>query len=97
METQTAGRGRLGRSFLSLKDKGIYFSILLRPKCLASDLKTITAWTAVAVARAIQRSTGCLPGTADPADRLRQVLLVRIHCMEMHQPEIQVKQHADTE
>ena len=59
---QTAGRGRLGRSFLSLKDKGLYFSILLRPKCQASDLKTITAWTAVAVARAIQKTTGCLPG-----------------------------------
>ena len=59
---QTAGRGRRGRSFLSLKDKGIYFSILLRPSGSAADLTSITAWTAVAVSRAIARVCGLTPG-----------------------------------
>ena len=32
-DAQTAGRGRLGRSFASLAGKGIYLSVLLRPDC----------------------------------------------------------------
>lgn len=58
---QTAGRGRKGRSFLSLKDKGIYLSYLLRPTCTPNDLASITAWTAVAVARAVNAVTGLRP------------------------------------
>ena len=46
---------------MSLKDKGIYFSVLLRPQCPASDLRTITAWTAVAIARAVESVTGLQP------------------------------------
>ena len=59
---QTGGRGRLGRSFLSPRDCGIYFSILLRPDTAPSDTGSITAWTSVAVAEAIQKSTGIEPG-----------------------------------
>lgn len=58
---QTAGRGRLGRSFHSPRDKGVYFSILLRPTCEPSQIVTITAWTAVAVARAVSRACGVRP------------------------------------
>ena len=64
---QTGGLGRSGRSFSSPKDKGIYFSILFRPGEKASsidptDTAMITAWTAVAVSRAIERVCGVRPG-----------------------------------
>ena len=58
---QTEGRGRRGRSFLSLKDKGIYFSYLLRPDCRPEDVISITAWTAVAIARAVKKVCGIRP------------------------------------
>ncbi len=58
---QTKGRGRLGRSFMSPKDTGIYMSILLRPDCLPKDCPAITAWTGVAVCHAIEKVTGILP------------------------------------
>ncbi len=58
---QTAGRGRLGRTFHSPKDTGIYFSTLFRPTCEPSEIVQITTWTAVAIARAVERTTGILP------------------------------------
>ncbi|MBQ6818118.1 MAG: biotin--[Clostridia bacterium] len=50
--SQTAGRGRLGRSFYS-PDSGIYISILLRPALSPKDTLRLTTAAAVAVARAI--------------------------------------------
>ncbi len=50
---QTAGRGRLGRSFYSPKDTGLYMSILLRPDFSASEALNITACAAVAASMAI--------------------------------------------
>ena len=55
---QSAGRGRLGRSFFSPEDKGIYMSILLRPKLQPERAAMITSMAAVAVARAIERAGG---------------------------------------
>ncbi len=55
---QTAGRGRLGRSFYSPKDTGLYMSILLRPEFSASEALSITACAAVAVSEAIDKITG---------------------------------------
>lgn len=52
---QTAARGRLGRSFHSPKDTGLYMSILLRPRFSAEDALLITACAAVAVSEAIDR------------------------------------------
>lgn len=46
---QTSGRGRRGRTFVSPKNTGIYFSILFRPDCAPPECTTITSWTAVAV------------------------------------------------
>lgn len=57
-EQQTAGRGRLGRSFLSRPGVGIYLSLLLRPQCAPSELLTLTAQAAVAVRRAIHTVCG---------------------------------------
>lgn len=57
-EKQTKGRGRLGRSFLSLDGSGIYMSILLRPNVTAADAIYITTAASVAVYRAILSITG---------------------------------------
>lgn len=51
---QTAGRGRLGRTFLSKKG-GVYFSVVLRPKTDAEGLIFITVAAAVAVCHAIEK------------------------------------------
>ncbi|MCQ2528920.1 MAG: biotin--[acetyl-CoA-carboxylase] ligase [Saccharofermentans sp.] len=61
---QSAGKGRLGRSFISPPDTGIYFSYLLRPSVAPdqmSSISTVTAWTAVAVANAIENACGIRP------------------------------------
>jgi len=57
-EQQTAGKGRLGRSFHSPFGHGVYFSLLLRPVAPASDVALITPAAAVAAARAIEEVTG---------------------------------------
>lgn len=46
---QTAGRGRHGRVWISPKDAGLYFSILLRPKIENKFLPLLTLMSAVAV------------------------------------------------
>lgn len=55
-DRQTAGRGRMGRSFYSKKG-GIYMSLLLHPECELSDAVRITSMAAVAAARAIEKHT----------------------------------------
>lgn len=57
-ETQTSGRGRLGRSFFSPEKNGLYLSVLLRPKLFADDATLITTAAAVAVCRALAELTG---------------------------------------
>ena len=59
---QTAGRGRLGRAWISPPDAGISFSVVLRPKIELSRLPLITLATGVAVAQAIEASVGVRPG-----------------------------------
>ena len=54
---QTAGRGRLGRTFHSPKGTGIYMSILLTPEKERNPL-LITVDTAVCVARVLENLTG---------------------------------------
>lgn len=55
---QTSGKGRLGRSFYSPKDSGIYMSIIYTPKISANDSILITTCTSVAVSRAIEKICG---------------------------------------
>ncbi|MBQ8740941.1 MAG: biotin--[Clostridia bacterium] len=50
---QTAGRGRLGRTFLSKKG-GVYFSVVLRPQINPEDTLFVTVAAAVAACRAIE-------------------------------------------
>lgn len=57
-ETQTAGRGRLGRSWISQREAGIYFSIVLFPKAPPSLAPLFTLATAVAMHNAVERYSG---------------------------------------
>lgn len=57
-EQQSAGRGRLGRSFFSPAGAGLYFSMLLWREEPAEEILRITSLGAVAVCRAIARVTG---------------------------------------
>lgn len=54
-DSQSAGRGRLGRSFCSPPGTGLYMSVLLRPQLPAQKALLITTAAAVAVCRAIER------------------------------------------
>ncbi len=57
-DSQSAGRGRLGRSFYSPKGVGIYFSLIIRPHELSDCAPFITTAAAVAVAKAVREKCG---------------------------------------
>ena len=57
-EEQTAGRGRMNRSFYSPAQTGLYMSLLLRPMMSAQEAASITSCAAVATAQAIEVLTG---------------------------------------
>lgn len=59
---QTAGRGRLGRSFLSREGVGLYMSVLLRPDCSPMELMHLTCATGVYMCDAIEKAVGIRPG-----------------------------------
>ena len=54
-ECQTNGRGRLGRIFYSPKKTGIYMSLIYCPKGGITEPSRLTAFSAVAVRRAIKK------------------------------------------
>ncbi len=56
--SQTAGRGRRGRSFVSPSGTGLYLSVLLRPKTSIEVSTRITTAAAVAACTAIEKCTG---------------------------------------
>lgn len=56
--TQTMGRGRMGRNFFSPEGMGLYMSVILKPMIAAEDNMLITALSAVAAARAIEKVCG---------------------------------------
>ncbi|MCR4669984.1 MAG: biotin--[acetyl-CoA-carboxylase] ligase [Saccharofermentans sp.] len=58
---QESGKGRRGRSFVSPKGSGIYLSYLLRPECTADEISQLTAFTAVAVSRSLEKACGIEP------------------------------------
>lgn len=65
-DRQTAGRGRLGRSWSSPPGAGIYASVLLRPDSTVAPLLSIAA--GVAIAEAIEDVTGLRPVLKWPND-----------------------------
>lgn len=60
-EEQTEGRGRLGRSFYSPAQTGIYMSIILKPQKSLNDFLLITVAAAVGVCRVIKKLTDKKP------------------------------------
>ena len=53
-ESQTAGRGRLGRTFVSPEKTGIYISVIYAPQGGITNPARLTACAAVAICRAIK-------------------------------------------
>ncbi len=54
-EEQTEGRGRLGRSFFSPEETGIYMSLVIKPDFSVKNITSLTPLTAVAVCRALEK------------------------------------------
>ncbi len=52
-KSQTGGRGRLGRSFISKKDKGIYMSLLLNPQMKLSEVSKVTCVVATSITKVL--------------------------------------------
>ena len=55
---QTAGKGRLGRVWLSEKDSCLMFSFLLRPRAELAQVSAITPLCGLALCKAIREYTG---------------------------------------
>ena len=66
-ETQTEGKGRIGRTWTSLPG-GIYLSIILRPDIKPIEAPRLPLVAGVAVAQAIERVTGIQPRLKWPND-----------------------------
>jgi BirA family biotin operon repressor/biotin-[acetyl-CoA-carboxylase] ligase len=69
-ESQTRGRGRLGRKWISPGRKGLWFSVLLRPELRPQEATQLTVASATALRRAIQAETGLRPEIKWPNDIL---------------------------
>jgi BirA family biotin operon repressor/biotin-[acetyl-CoA-carboxylase] ligase len=69
-ETQTCGRGRLGRKWTSPPGKGLWFSILLRPDMRPLEMTRITVASATALRRAIAGHSGLTTDIKWPNDIL---------------------------
>ncbi|MBM3243906.1 MAG: biotin--[acetyl-CoA-carboxylase] ligase, partial [Candidatus Omnitrophica bacterium] len=57
-EAQTKGKGRLGRIWYSPKFKGLYFSLILRPKISMDKASIITLLAGVSICEAIKDYPG---------------------------------------
>lgn len=57
-ESQTQGRGRLGRKWMSPARKGLWFSVLLRPELRPQEATQLTVASATALRNAIEQQTG---------------------------------------
>lgn len=61
-DEQTAGRGRLGRTFYSPAREGVYLSVLLKPRLAMDDVPMLTICAAVAVSAAVEKVCGLQTG-----------------------------------
>ena len=61
-DSQTGGRGRLGRSFHSPAGTGIYLSVVLRPNCTPAELMHLTCAAGCAMCDAVEEVAGIRPG-----------------------------------
>lgn len=55
--TQTKGRGRLNREWVSIPDKGIYLSLILRPIIRPDEAQEITLMSALSAVKTIREIT----------------------------------------
>ncbi|MGO8928618.1 MAG: biotin--[acetyl-CoA-carboxylase] ligase [Limisphaerales bacterium] len=69
-ESQTGGRGRLGRKWMSPAKRGLWFSVLLRPDLRPQEATRLTVASATALRRAIESQTGLRPEIKWPNDIL---------------------------
>ncbi len=69
-EEQTAGRGRGDHSWESAQSVGIYCSVVLRPEMSPLDALFLSLITGIAVAEAVERTTGLHPDLRWPNDVL---------------------------
>lgn len=69
-ESQTKGRGRLGRKWSSPTHKGLWFSVLLRPNLHPQEATQLTVISATALRRAIKTVTGLSAEIKWPNDLL---------------------------
>jgi len=69
-ESQTKGRGRLGRKWMSPTHKGLWFSVLLRPTLHPQETTQLTVISATALRRAIKTITGLVADIKWPNDLL---------------------------
>lgn len=69
-ESQTKGRGRLGRGWFSPGGKGLWFSVLLRPNLRPQAATQLTIAAATSLVRAIRRHTGLMTDVKWPNDIL---------------------------
>lgn len=71
-DLQTRGQGRLERRWLSLSGKGLWFTVILRPRENPATAVQLTLMAAIATAAGIERVTGIRPGIKWPNDLLVQ-------------------------
>lgn len=57
-DTQSAGRGRRGRGWISPAGEGVFMSLIIRPDMPPSQVAKLSLTLALAVSRAIERETG---------------------------------------
>ncbi len=69
-DQQHGGRGRLARSFLSPKGGGLWFTLVLRPNIAPTEASKCTLLAALAVVKALRRTTGIDCGIKWPNDIL---------------------------
>lgn len=69
-EGQSAGRGRLGKSFLSPAGDGLYFSLLWRSRLAPEDLAKITLAAGLAACLALEEGAALQPRIKWPNDLL---------------------------
>ena len=60
-DSQSAGRGRLGRTFHSEAEVGIYISFLLYPKKRGADITKFTPFCAVKLSECVEELSGLAP------------------------------------
>jgi len=85
-ETQTKGRGRLGKGWASPQGAGLYCTVLLRPAISLQHLARVTLAAGLAAAKAIDEVSGLVSAIKWPNDVLIQGHKVAGILAECHVP-----------